>query len=131
MLEAPGRAITISGMENKLLMAVAVVLAALCLGASAMSLPKDAVESNDVQVGPPSSDDQGRRATWLDTRDLEDEFKELVLLAVQELENEGRLAEGVVKSTMKEKRGRWQGFCFRRTRSGRFLPYICWKGARK
>jgi len=27
-----------------------------------------------------------------------------------------------------EKRGRWQGFCFRRTRSGRILPYICWKG---
>jgi len=26
------------------------------------------------------------------------------------------------------KRGRWQGFCFRRTRSGRILPYICWKG---
>ena len=27
-----------------------------------------------------------------------------------------------------EKRGRWQGFCFRRTKSGRILPYICWKG---
>lgn len=27
------------------------------------------------------------------------------------------------------KRGRWQGFCFRRTRSGRILPYICWKGS--
>ena len=26
-----------------------------------------------------------------------------------------------------EKRGRWQGFCFRRTRSGRRLPYICWR----
>jgi len=29
-----------------------------------------------------------------------------------------------------EKRGRWQGFCFRRTRSGRILPYICWKGCK-
>lgn len=28
-----------------------------------------------------------------------------------------------------KKRGRWQGFCFRRTRSGRILPYICWKGS--
>jgi hypothetical protein len=28
-----------------------------------------------------------------------------------------------------QKRGRWQGFCFRRTRSGRILPYICWKGS--
>jgi hypothetical protein len=120
-------------MENKFLLVVAVVLAALCLGASAMSLPKDAVESNDVQVSGPAGDldDQGRRATWLDTRDLEDELKELVFLSLQELQNEGRIADGVVKTNIKEKRGRWQGFCFRRTRSGRFLPYICWKGARK
>ncbi len=46
-----------------------------------------------------------------------------------QLEREGLLAKGVVlKNSEMEKRGRWQGFCFRRTRSGRFLPYICWKG---
>lgn len=28
----------------------------------------------------------------------------------------------------RSKRHRWQGFCFAKTRSGRFLPYICWKG---
>lgn len=27
------------------------------------------------------------------------------------------------------KRGRWQGFCFRKSRSGRIHPYICWKGS--
>jgi len=26
-----------------------------------------------------------------------------------------------------DKRGRQQGFCFRKTRTGRYLPYICWK----
>ena len=29
--------------------------------------------------------EEKERATWLDTRELEDEFKELVLLAVQEV----------------------------------------------
>jgi len=29
----------------------------------------------------------------------------------------------------KEKRGRFQGFCFRRARNGRKLPYICWRDA--
>ena len=46
-----------------------------------------------------------------------------------QLQREGYLADGVVREgNGVEKRGRWQGFCFRRTRSGRFLPYICWKG---
>jgi len=35
---------------------------------------------------------------------------------------------GDVGDVREVKRGRWQGFCFRRTRSGRILPYICWKG---
>ena len=107
----------------------AVVLAALCLGASAMSLPSDEVKHNQVVD---SGLDEKERATWLDTRnlgDLEDQFKDLVFLAVQELQNEGRISQGVVAEVMqKQKRGRFQGFCFRRTRSGRFLPYICWKG---
>ena len=30
-----------------------------------------------------------------------------------------------------DKRGREQGFCFRKTRSGRYLPYICWKKGQK
>lgn len=114
-------------------MALAVLLAALCLSVGAMSIPKDAVDQNDVQVDSAAGSDldEDRRATWLETRELEDEFKELVFLAVQELQNEGRISSGVVKSAPKDKRGRWQGFCFRRTRSGRFLPYICWKGGRK
>lgn len=74
--------------------------------------------------------DEDRRATWLSTRQMEDDFKELVFLAVQELSNEGRLDPAIVRERPKTKRGRWQGFCFQRTSSGRFLPYICWKGDR-
>lgn len=115
-------------MESKvIMMSMTVILAALCLGASAMSLPSDDVKHNQVSE---NGLDQKERATWLDTRDLEDQFKELVYLAIRELENEGRLSQGVVAidDEPKQKRGRFQGFCFRRTRSGRFLPYICWKG---
>nr|AHB62365.1 whitnin-1 neuropeptide precursor SPTR [Platynereis dumerilii]QBA88398.1 Whitinin precursor [Platynereis dumerilii] len=117
-------------MESKIIMmSLAVVLAALCLGASAMSLPSDEVKHNQVSE---SGLDEKERATWLDTRDLgdlEDQFKELVYLAVKELQNEGRISPGVVSERKtQQKRGRFQGFCFRRTRSGRFLPYICWKG---
>jgi len=30
-----------------------------------------------------------------------------------------------------EKRGQQQGFCFRKTRTGRYLPYICWRKGKK
>jgi hypothetical protein len=116
-------------MEAKLLMMSAVlVIAALCLGANAMSLPSDEVKHSQLQVSD-SGLDEKERATWLETRDLEEQFKNLVLVAVKELEDEGRISQGVVADLeQKQKRGRFQGFCFRRTRSGRFLPYICWKG---
>jgi len=117
-VDLPEPAILQIKMENKLLLAVLAMLAALIVGSSAIPLgDKDAeVEADE-------------RATWLDTRDIEEEFKELVYLAVQELVNEGRIADITEqKESSKDKRGRWQGFCFRRTRSGRFLPYICWKG---
>lgn len=115
---------------------VAVVLAALCVVANAMSIPEQ-VKQNDIDLESPNKEELEERATWLDTRGLEDDFKELVFLAVQELENEGRIAPvvesptSVTSTQTKQKRGRWQGFCFRRTKSGRFLPYICWKGDRK
>jgi len=116
-------------MDNKLVYAVFAVLAALCISASAMSLPTNQ-ELKQYQVEEPESDPE-ERATWLDTRDIEEEFKELVGLAIEELIKEGRLADitpSDKQQTTMDKRGRWQGFCFRRTRSGRFLPYICWKG---
>jgi len=117
-----------------------VIYGTLCAMTSAMSLPssqlKDsasALESSE-NVGL----DEGRRASWLETRDLESDFKDLVLLTLQELAQEGRIDprvlvdEPMVNSLdTKEKRGRWQGFCFKRTKTGRFLPYICWKGDRK
>jgi len=34
---------------------------------------------------------------------------------------------GAAGESAAEKRGKQQGFCFRKTRTGRFLPYICWK----
>lgn len=115
---------------NKASVMVAVVLAALCVVANAMSIPQQ-VKQNDIDLESPNKEELEERATWLDTRGLEEDFKELVFLAVQELANEGRIAPVVERPSPKQKRGRWQGFCFRRTRSGRFLPYICWKGDRK
>jgi len=75
-----------------------------------------------------SVDEDGRRATWLETRTLEENFNHRVFLALQELSSEGLISPEVVKQDkMVDKRGRHQGFCFRKTKSGRFLPYICWK----
>ena len=110
-------------------MIIAVVLAALCVMAEAMNIPQS-VKQNNIDMDAPNKEDLDERATWLDTRGLEEDFKELVFSAMQELVNEGRIAPVVERQT-KQKRGRWQGFCFRRTRSGRFLPYICWKGDNK
>jgi hypothetical protein len=77
-----------------------------------------------------TSTGEERRATWLETRNLEENFKELVYLSIQELISEGRLSPQISagETATAEKRGRHQGFCFRKTKSGRFLPYICWKG---
>jgi len=76
-----------------------------------------------------SANEDDRRATWLETRNLKDNFKELVYLSMQELASEGLVNSDVIlgKQSQQEKRGRHQGFCFRKTKSGRFLPYICWK----
>jgi hypothetical protein len=115
-------------MDVKASTMVAVLLAALCMVANAMNLPA-ADQSNELEMGP-EKNELDERATWLDTRDLEDDFTELVYSAIQELANEKRITDVITEKT-KTKRGRWQGFCFRRTRNGRFLPYICWKGDRK
>jgi len=72
--------------------------------------------------------DEERRATWLETRNLENNFKQLVLLSLHELSNEGLVDPRMLADKTPDKRGRHQGFCFRKTKSGRFVPYICWKG---
>lgn len=89
--------------------------------ASAMNLPSDVDILQDEGDSP--------EANWLETRDLTGDFKNLVYLAIKELAYEGRLNPGAISRKPNEmtKRGRHQGFCFKRTRSGRFLPYICWK----
>jgi len=117
-------------MDVKNSMLMVFVAACLCMVANAMSIPQQD-DDNAIELGP-AGKDLDERATWLDTRGLEDDFKELVFLALQELSNEHRISEIVEEAPSKKaKRGRWQGFCFRRTRNGRFLPYICWKGDRK
>lgn len=120
-------------MDLKLWNTIAAVLVVVCLGTSALSLPQGDLLSSDDKIEPQSSD-VDERATWLDTRGLESEFKEHVYLAIQELAMEGKLSATLLKApglTSKDKRNRWQGFCFRRTKSGRYLPYICWKGKGK
>jgi len=68
-----------------------------------------------------------RRATWLETRDLEESFEQLTLLSLRELINKGYVKPDVLLNKAEEKRGRHQGFCFKKTKSGKYLPYICWK----
>jgi hypothetical protein len=93
---------------------------------------QNVVESSERGDNAPESADDAerRRATWLDTRSTEDNFKELVYLSIQELIAEGRLSPRVnygVSEPPQDKRNKHQGFCFRKTRTGRYLPYICWK----
>jgi hypothetical protein len=85
------------------------------------------VKASDLEAEGANEDE--RRATWLETRNLKENFKELVYLSMQELASEGLISPEAVlsKPLQEEKRGRHQGFCFRKTKSGRFLPYICWK----
>ena len=47
-----------------------------------------------------------------------------------QLASEGLINAEVIGAQQADKRGRHQGFCFRKTKSGRFLPYICWKGGK-
>jgi hypothetical protein len=86
------------------------------------SLPVD--DSHETAA---SSNDEERRATWLETRNIQDNFKQLVYLSMQELASEGLVNPDILLGKTQEKRGRHQGFCFKKTKSGRFLPYICWK----
>lgn len=72
-----------------------------------------------------------RRAMWLSTRQLDPEFKDLIFATLLELSKEGRIDDRVIAPASRQKRGRYQGFCFQKTASGRYLPYICWKGDRK
>jgi len=120
-------------MDNRTSLILAFLLSALCVLANSLSIPSGDLKDSSLQLELGDKEtDENRRATWLETRDLEDDFKELIFLTVQELANEGRISSNVLSAqSTKEKRGRWQGFCFKRTRNGRFLPYICWKGDRK
>jgi len=95
---------------------------------SAVYDPVNATPVNSKAEQEGERDDE-RRATWLETRNLENNFKQLVLLSLQELASEGVVDPRVLTADRTtDKRGRHQGFCFRKTKSGRFVPYICWKG---
>ncbi|ESN96909.1 hypothetical protein HELRODRAFT_126833, partial [Helobdella robusta] len=107
---------------------VSVLVTSLCLAVPAKK------KSSEVNKMSPQTEEE-TRATWLETRNLENNFKELVYLSIQELIGENRVNPEVLQDAevgdggaRVEKRGRHQGFCFKKTKSGRFLPYICWKG---
>lgn len=114
-------------METKIIaMFSMTVLLGFCVISPSQAMPSE-VKPNEAESVDQSSQD--RRATWLETRNLEENFKELVYLSIQELISEGRISpEMAVDKVPASKRGRHQGFCFKKTKSGRFLPYICWKG---
>jgi len=106
-----------------------VLLSILCVLPVRQSngLPVEKKDEADTSE-PVAGEDDGRRATWLETRTLEENFNHRVFLALQQLSAEGLINPDTVKQDkMEDKRGRHQGFCFRKTKSGRFLPYICWK----
>ena len=91
----------------------------------ALSLPAEEPKQSEDEVR-----NEKERATWLETRnvDVEQNFEKMVFVALQELSNEGLIDSRILADKPPAKRGRHQGFCFRKTKTGRFLPYICWKG---
>jgi len=120
-------------MDLRLHILAAILFVVALIETNALSLPSEDLE--EVGKSAQTETEEDKRATWLDTRDLESKFKELVYNALQQLSAEGKISPDVVpkaaSNDVVDKRRRWQGFCFRKTRSGRFLPYICWKGGKK
>jgi len=70
--------------------------------------------------------DEEERATWLDTRSLHSDFKDLIYSSMSELVSDGRVNPDAVLKPVR-KRGKHQGFCVNKTKSGKSLPYACWK----
>lgn len=120
-----------SVMDLKLYLLVAVFSFVALLETKALSIQNEDLDEDakDSQIS--SANDERTRATWFETRELESTFKDLVYNALQQLTAEGKISSTVNKISSEKRGGRWQGFCFRKTRSGRFLPYICWKGGKK
>jgi len=113
-------------------MAAVIQLGSLCLLVTLLSYLPNQISGLPTEVKAlekeSAANEDERRATWLETRNLKDNFKELVYLSMQELASEGLVnPDAILSKQPAEKRGRHQGFCFRKTKSGRFLPYICWK----
>jgi len=114
-----------------------IVLLVLLVNSDASRLPRDTntqlqqTLSSEDKAASEEVNSQSRRAMWLSTRELESQFKELIYMTLQELASEGRIDERVILPANRHKRGRYQGFCFQKTASGRYLPFICWKGERK
>ncbi|XP_064614279.1 uncharacterized protein LOC135477971 isoform X2 [Liolophura sinensis] len=73
-----------------------------------------------------------KRPKYMDTRELEDAFKSLILSSIQELVVEGKLNSEILpsdeeaKEVKADKRGR-QGLCWRRS-NGKVRPFFCWRG---
>jgi len=101
--------------------------------ANSTSIPQ--LESKQTEVETSTVFDDGHREIEGKNNSEEshnnndDNFIQRVYEALQDLTRDGLVNPDVIvpQSNPADKRGRHQGFCFRKTKSGRFLPYICWK----
>lgn len=126
-----------------------VLISALIVGASSSSSPlfdeDDSGTDTATELGNTQNfavDDTYGSMRTADSERKEN-MKKLLLLALLKLAKENRehkaadelRLNGAEESSdgqlSEQKRGRWQGFCFRKSRSGRIHPYICWKGSDK
>jgi len=106
---------------------IVVLLSVLCLTESIESVQRKlhaAAEKQDIISSMQGDDYEDESETFLkDKLNKLQLTKELIKnSAMSTLDNDE-------DSLDNEKRGRFQGFCFRRSRTGRKLPYICWRDA--
>ncbi|KAL4222389.1 hypothetical protein ACF0H5_018428 [Mactra antiquata] len=77
-----------------------------------------------------------KRPKYMDTRRELSEFKDLLLFALDELIEEGKVNENILidpeaaenKGETKHKRGRRLGLCLQISPSGGYIARACWKG---
>ncbi|XP_036357538.1 uncharacterized protein LOC115213793 isoform X1 [Octopus sinensis] len=119
-------------MDCRLIALVSVCL--FLLTSPALSAPAADARSHLEQMLSPSKDvPLSKRPKYMDTRDPQDIFKDLVYLTLQQLVSEGKVTPDVMTGAdigVPGKRGH-QGLCLRRTASQRFIAYPCWQSGSK
>lgn len=74
-----------------------------------------------------------KRPKYMDTREPQDIFKDLVFLTLQQLVSDGKVNPEAITDTdagVPNKRG-YQGLCLRRTANQRYIAYPCWRTGSK